>query len=248
MYDERHFITDIREIAATLAQEGLSVQSRFYAAAGTGIEESNGNDRNAFIDASHTVLELGHPTSSSIFLGFVTGENDLIEDNRVTVLGKPLAELSPGRHSLALILMAKAIEVNEGARRDLNKHILSCNRLGGIMARVSSGRIWMRFSREALAGGLSLDTVGRHILGQMKAVGDRYETAEVMFAVGDRDHIERLRPVAENQAQERNHRYQSALVEKMACETGLDCDQCPETETCNVLKKAVAVKRKKAVR
>lgn len=243
MYDEHHFIADVSEILDTLAHEGMSVQRRLYPGGGTGIDRSTGNDEKVFIDASRTVLELGHPTTSSIFLGFVTGENDLIEDNRVTVYGRALAELPPGRHSLALIVLAKTGEANESGRRGLNKHVLSCNRHDGVMVRMSSGRIWLRFSGEALKDGLTLHTVGRHILGHIKAGNGNYEAAEIIFVVGDRGPVERLRPVAEKQVQQHNDRYQSALVEKMTCETGLDCDQCPETETCKVLRRAVAVAR-----
>jgi CO dehydrogenase/acetyl-CoA synthase beta subunit len=175
----------------------------------------------------------------------LTDKDYRIENNRITCLGKPLSELPPGRHALALILFVKVSEINERVRRDLNTHVLSCNRLGGVMARMASGRIWLRISQTALTNGLTLDTVGSHILRQIHTDPDRYESAEVMFVVGNQNQVEHLRPVAEEQAQARSERYQYALAEKMACETGLDCDQCPEAETCKVLRKAVAATRKK---
>ena len=190
-------------------------------------------------------MELGHPTSASIFIGVLTDKDGLIENNRITRIGIPLSELPPGRHALALILFATPHKISERVRRNLNKHVLSCNRLGGVMARMASGRIWLRFSQAALTNGVTLNAVGSHILRQIHAGPDRYESAEVLFVVGNRNPVERLRPVAEKQAQARSERYQRALVEKMACETGLDCDQCPETETCKVLRKAVAAARKK---
>ena len=246
MYNEHHFIADIREITDTLIQTGLPVHRRRFPATLADTEPRKRYDRSNFIDASQTVLELGHPTTSSIFIGIVTDHDALFEPDRVTILGKPISELPPGRHSLALILFVKVAETDERARRNLNQHILSCNRLGGIMVRLASGRIWFRFSQKAVAKGLTLDGIGRHILGEIHADHQRCEAAEVMFVVGDRADIECLRPVVEKQAQDRNDHYQSALVEKMACETGLDCEQCPETETCKVLRKAVAEVRKKA--
>ncbi len=164
-----------------------------------------------------------------VFEAELTDKDGLIENNRITRLGAPLSALPSGRHALALILLAKPHEISECARRNLNKHVLACNQLGGVMARMTSGRSWLRFSQAALTNGVTLNAVGSHILRQLHADPDRYESAEMMVVVGNRNHVERWRPVAEKQAQARSDRYQSALVEKMACETGLDCDQRPGT-------------------
>ena len=246
LIDENRLITEIRAITGALPEAGLAVKHHWHASDSTAPASHQCREQSRFIDASQTMLELGHPTTASIFLGILTHADNRVENNRITRFGKNLSELPPGRHALALILFAKVPETSENARRDLNKHILSCNRLDGVMARMASGRIWFRFSQQALARGLTLDAIGSHILARMQADHHRYETTEIMFVVGDRDHIERLRPLAEKQARARSDHYQRVLTEKMTCETGLDCDQCPETETCSVLRQAVAAAHKKA--
>jgi CO dehydrogenase/acetyl-CoA synthase beta subunit len=174
-----------------------------------------------------------------------TERGDLIREDRVTVLGKDLDDLPQGRHSLAFILIAKALETGEPLRQALLRHILSINRLEGVMARMSSGRIWIRFSREAVGCGLTLETIGMHLISALKEEGDRFEKVEVILIVADQDLINKLRPLADKIADERHTRYHNALVEKMECETGLDCEECPESETCKILKDAVAVARKR---
>ena len=114
-----------------------------------------------------------------------------------------------------------------------------------VMARMSSGRIWLRFSREAINLGLTLETIGMHVLSELKKERDRFEKVEVIVIVTEKDRINMLRPVADGVTEERAIRYRAALVEKMECETGLDCEECPETETCKILKDAVAVARRK---
>lgn len=245
MYDERHFITDIWHIVNKMVQEGISVQTFRSPSRQIDLDALESGDPQDFISASQTALELGHPTSSSIFMGMATGQDNFIKDSHVTILGKPIPDLPPGRHSIALILFLKVTEVSEGACRDLNKYILSCNGLGGVMVRMSSGKIWLRFTSEGLKRGLTLEALGRHIIKQIKDDGDRCEATEVMFVIGERNHIERLRPVVEKQTKVRSDFYRAVMAEKMACETGLDCGDCDENETCKVLRKAVGVARQK---
>jgi CO dehydrogenase/acetyl-CoA synthase beta subunit len=142
---------------------------------------------------------------------------------------------------LACIVLAKVLEAGEGTRQALFRTILSINLLSGVMVRMSSGRIWLRFSREAVGLGLTLEAIGMHLLSELKKERDRFEQVEVIFIVTGQDGVERLGPLADRIAEERRSRYNAALVEKMECETGLDCEECPESETCNVLKGAVAV-------
>ena len=203
------------------------------------------NDRNAFIGASDTLLELGHPAMVSICLGMVTERDGLIRENRVSVLGKELGELSPGRHSVAFLVLAETHDVKESTRRNLLGSLLSLNRISGVMARMSGGRLWLRLSRDAMVSGLSLETMGLLILRELKKDPDRFQKAEVILTASEKEAIDCLRNIADEMAEERSNRYREALVERMACETGLDCEECPESETCQVLKDAVVVAAKK---
>ncbi len=245
IFNQGYFIEQIRKIEAALVKDGVDRQ--VSSAPAKGRKSSDPARQSGFITAAATGLELGHPASASIFMGIATDQDDLVQDDRVATLGKPLSELSAGRHSLALILLTSAAKVTETLRRDLNKHILSCNRLNGVMVRMASGRIWLRLGAQAIAAGLTLDTIGRHIITHIKTNGHGHQNVEVIFVAGDRNLVERLKPVARQQAQERSDRYREALVEQMACETGLDCTDCPENETCNVLREAVVAARQKAV-
>ncbi len=245
MLNQDYFIAQIREIEAALAKEGAGLQVSSAPAGGTA--STAGAPQTGFITANTVGLELGHPATASIFMGMVTDQEDLIQDGRVVTIGKPLSELPAGRHSLSLILLTSAAKVTETLRRDLSKHVLSANRIDGVMVRMTSGRIWLRLKADAMADGLTLNTIGQHIITHIKTNGHGHKKAEVIFTAGERERVERFKPVAQRQARERSDRYREELIDKMACETGLDCTDCPENATCDVLREAVAAARRKAV-
>lgn len=240
-----HHIDELKRIIDEMVKEGLTVKNRQCPRAFKATGNLKANDRDTFINAANMLVELGHPATVSICLGLITERDDLVHENRITILGKNLGALSPGRHPLAFIVLAKVLEAGEGTRQALFRNILSINLLSGVMARMSSGRIWLRFSREAVSQGLTLETIGMHFLSELKKERNRFEQVEVIFIVAGQDSVKRLGSLAERIAEERRSRYNTALVERMECETGLDCDECPESETCKVLKDAIAVARKR---
>jgi len=245
MTGDDRFIEDLKAIMFDLETEGLAVRRQqlnpFFEPANILID----GNKETIITAANTIIELGHPTCTSLCLCMLTEREDLVADCRVTLFGQELQELLPGRYPFAFIVFAKAKEAIESNRHVLLRKMLSCDRLKGTILRISSGKIWIRFSQEALAHSLTLTDLGWLLLSELKKERSRFEKIEIGLVVAGEEQIKRLKPVADSLAEERNLLYRTALVEKMECETGLDCEVCPETETCKVLKDAVAIVRRK---
>lgn len=245
--DDDRFIEEVKARTNTLEQEGLTVR-RFQVPPAFELVNLLKDDKGgSIIGRADTVVELGHPSTTALCLGMVTENEDLIVESQVTVIGRELRDLSAGRYPFALVVLAQVAEANESSRHALLRKMSSCDRLMGCMARVSSGRIWIRFSQDAIDHRLTLKDLGWLLLSELKEEQTRFTKAEVILVVGREHHIDGLRSIAEGLAEERGARYKAALTEKMGCETGLDCEECPETETCRVLKDAVAVARRRSL-
>lgn len=245
MFTDEWFILEIKAIEEKLSKKGLAIKRCQFPSDFDQEKLLKKEDREGMILATDTVIELGHPATASYLIIMITQQNGVVSENKVTVIGYDLQELSPGRHSFALIMLAKSNESSEKERKVLLSSLSRCDHLTGCMVRITSGKIWIRFSQEALDKGITLETVGRFLFADLNKNKDKVEKAEIILIVAGKDEIDMLMPVADGLAEERSKRYRAALAEKMACETGLDCDECPETETCQVLKDAVAISKRK---
>ena len=246
MSDEDIFIEEVKIIIDGLQKEG--VESKRYPFTRVFQAEDllkGGNSGGVIVGAGNTLIELGHPVTASVCLGMVTKRDDLVADNSVTVVGKELQELPKGRYSFACLVLAKVIEADESCRRALVRKMSSCDSLAGCMARVLSDRIWVRVSDEALNRGISLGIIGWHLISELKKEKHRFDKVEVIYVISEKDHINRLRPVADRLAENKVVKYKAKYSKREDCDSPLDCEECPEFLTCQVFREAAVIARRK---
>lgn len=193
------------------------------------------------VTAGDTMIELGHPVTASVCLGLITQRDGLVVDGRVTVVGGELQELTRGRHSFALIVLAEAVEVNEGCRYALARKMSAGNDLAGCMTRVMSDRIWIRLGKEALNRGLTLGIMGSYLISELKKEKGRFEKVEVIFITAEKDKVDRLRLVADRYKESNIIRYKEELKKRVDCDSPVDCGKCPDTDVCQVFKDAAVI-------
>jgi CO dehydrogenase/acetyl-CoA synthase beta subunit len=247
LHDEDVLIEEVKTILDDLVNEG--VRSRRYHFPGTFQATDlikGGNPGGVIIGAGDTIIELGHPVTASVCLGMITEREDLVADGRATVVGKELQELPEGRYSFALIVLTEVTEANESCRHALARKMSSCDSMAGCMARVLSDRIWVRLSKEALNRGISLGTIGWHLISELKKEKDRFNKVEVIYVVSEKDHVNRLRPIADKLAEIKTARYKTKYIKREDCNSILDCEECPEFLTCQVFKDAVVIARERS--
>lgn len=241
--DDNCFISKFKTITERLIAEGVNF-NRFQCSPETNVMEMlKDSEWDAIVGATDTIIELGHPVTNSFCFSLTTKKKGLIGENQISVIGKDLNELSKGRHSVGLVLLGQVADTSDPTRRALLKHLGALSSIAGCMVRVAAHRIWIRFSQDALDRHLTLKDLGILILSELKK--DGVASAEVILLTGKAAELNIIQAFAEELAEERAVRYQKALVEKMNCESGVDCDSCPENPTCKVLKAAVAVARRK---
>jgi CO dehydrogenase/acetyl-CoA synthase beta subunit len=244
--DEDVFIEEVKVILDGLEKQGIRSKRYHFPSTFQAMDLLKGNNPGGVIvGARDTLIELGHPITASVCLGMITKREDLVADDCVTVVGKELQELPKGRYSFALIVLAKVIEANENCQHALARKMSSCDSLAGCMARVLSDRIWVRISEEALNLGISLGTIGWHLISELKKEKDMFNKVEVVYLVSEKDHVNRLRPVADRLAENRIVRYKAKFTKREDCNSVLDCEECPDFLTCQVFKDAVVIAREK---
>jgi CO dehydrogenase/acetyl-CoA synthase beta subunit len=118
------------------------------------------------------------------------------------------------------------------------------NRLPGFMARTVPGRLWVRFSKQALDSGFRMHTLGSALLAAFRMDFPEVTGAEVLLATAE---VERLDQVAaEFKVLSGQHR-KLVLVEDgvYECED-LNCDSCDQKEVCDALKDITVRYRKES--
>jgi len=244
--DEDVLIEEVKIILDGLEKQGIGSKRYHFPRAFQATDLlKDSNSGGVIVGAADTLIELGHPVTASVCLGMITKRDNLVADDCVTVVGKELQELPKGRHSFACLVLAKVTEANESCRHALAKKMSSCDSLAGCMARVLSDRIWVRVSEEALNRGISLGIIGWHLISELKKEKDGLNKVEVIYIVSEKDHVNRLRPVADRLAEGKITRYKAKFSKREGCDSVLDCEECPEFFTCQVFKDAVVIARKK---
>ncbi|MBI5252517.1 MAG: hypothetical protein HY912_23735 [Desulfomonile tiedjei] len=244
MSDDCRFIEEVRMIADTWETDGLGVK---HYGLPLGLKAAGLDKGSTLVDAKNTVIELGHPTTTSLCLGMVTERDDLIQETRVTVMGRELQELSAGRYPFALIALCTVQQADDRTKRALYGKLSACGHLAGVMARVALGRIWIRVGHDALHHEVTLGAMGWNLVAELQKYRRTFVNIEVMLVVAEESHINRLRPVADGLADQRRSQYRAELRKRMECDSGLACDECPETDTCRILNDAAAIVKKKNV-
>jgi len=244
--DEDVFIEEVKIILDGLEKQGIKSKRYHFPSTfqATDLLKSS-NPGGVIVSARDTLIELGHPVTASVCLGMITKREDLVADGSVTVVGKELQELPEGRYSFALIVLTEVMETDESCRHALARKMSSCDSLAGCMARVLLDRIWIRLSKEALNRGISLGTIGWHLISELKKEKDRFNKVEVIYIVSEKDHVNRLRSVADKLAEIKAARYKAKYIKREDCNSILDCEECPEFLTCQVFKDAVVIARER---
>jgi hypothetical protein len=106
MLNDDRFILESKAVAERLGEKGLEVK-RFQVPPEVPFAGALKDDnRGAIVGAAHTVVEFGHPITTSFCLGLMTERKDLIAEDQVSIAGKELKELPRGL-SVALIILAQ---------------------------------------------------------------------------------------------------------------------------------------------
>lgn len=188
--------------------------------------------------------ELGNPGATSHSMVLTTAEKDLIEDGRVRCMGPDLDQAADGARPYAQVVMLSHNSDNPPDPFDLETTQYLPNRLPGFMARTVPGRLWVRFSKEALRKGFRLHTLGSALIAAFRMDFPAVTSAEVLLATSEVEQLDQV--AAEFKVLSGQHR-KLVLVEDgiYDCED-LNCDECDDKDVCDALRDITVRYRKES--
>jgi CO dehydrogenase/acetyl-CoA synthase beta subunit len=190
--------------------------------------------------------ELGKPGSESHAMVLVTTQSELVVDGRVRCLGPDLDRAGPATNlPFSQVVMLACNGEPPPSPFDLETTQYLPNRLPGFMARTVPGRLWVRFSREAIHNGFRLHTLGFALIAAFRMDFPQVTGAEVLLATGDEKSTRGLEQVAaEFKVLSGNHR-KLVLVEDGVYDcSDLNCESCDQKEICDALRNITVRYRK----
>jgi len=176
-----------------------------------------------------TAVELGHPNDASTAFLFWVDDPSAVRHGRITIVGPDLPALtnqvSFGR---VVIVGGDGFDEENSYGRYREMELLRYDiHLKGYMMRSASQfhREWSRVSRQAVAGGFSLRTLGGALIDRFSGLAYA-RSVEVIFVTSDREAVLELQGIAGPVLQ------RIGAMNKMAGEMSFDCDDCEYNAVC----------------
>jgi len=187
-------------------------------------------ERGNIVMQSDTAVELGNPRDESASFLVWTADAPNVRDGTVTIIGPDVDEGAAARlpFGKAVILGVKGFTEDNCHERHREIELLRFDlNLRGYMMRAASQYLkeWSRISREAVAGGFSLDVLARSLMDLYRKT-DYVSAAEIVFVTGSPESVRSLQRIGERAAR------LIGAMNKMAGELSFDCGTCDFTDVC----------------
>jgi len=175
-------------------------------------------------------VEFGSPETASVSFGVWTGDDALVNDEQITLVGPDVTETSKIQNPLGKIVITGVQGFNETNAFQRNREIYLKKfdlSLKGHMLRSASHYMaeWHRLSQEAVTNGFSLGHLGSALIREYKALS--YVTSvEVIFVTSSDEDVTELYDLGK-----RSTRIIQAMS-KMVNEMAVDCAECEYQDLC----------------
>ena len=186
--------------------------------------------KTSIIMESDTAIELGHPSKESVYFSAWTESLDIIEDGKITVIGKDISEIKKGNSSYAEIILTKGhgFDADNAYDRYVEMNLIKRGlQLKGYMVRAVPQRMrnWCRVSKEAVENGFSFEVLGNEIIRRYKQL-EYVDDVEVIFITSNDEDVKAVKPTAEKITKIIN------AMNKILENFQYDCDACDFEDVC----------------
>ncbi len=218
-------LIEIRDYLARKAAAG-NVSEYFHTGPTRWPTEKNRN----LVLGQDTAVELGNPKDASTAFLFWVDDPNAVRHGRVTIVGPDLPELNGRRVSFGRVVIVGGTDFDGENSYDRYREMELLRydiHLKGYMMRSASqyGREWSRVSRQALADGISLRTLGGALIDTFSE-RNYVRAVEVLFVTGNREDVLELQEISEPVMK------RIGAMNKMAEELSFDCDACDYSDVC----------------
>jgi CO dehydrogenase/acetyl-CoA synthase beta subunit len=250
--DQDIFDESIAEIREWLAGKAGDKQLKTHSVSASQIETLNRKRvRENIILKEDTHLELGHPSVGSCSAALTTHDPTLVEDDRVTLLGPDVPEISEQQRPFAQIILAAikgeyrdtAPLEDMSSRMDRIAHRSANTK--GYMVRSVPNLIWSRVSKEAAQAGFSILELGSRLVAALKQECPEIVNCEVLFVTSEKADVEALDDICETaRAKIRKlETFKRGPDGEYECTQEQDCNVCPEQVVCDNIRDVIKIRK-----
>lgn len=189
-----------------------------------------GGNRNIVLK-DDTGLELGSPERDSVSCLLWTQDQSLVEDGRITLIGRDFAQCTGESLPFGKVVIACVESFNEDNAYERHKDMDFLRYdldLKGFMLRAASQfmREWCRISKEAIRNGFSVRILGSALM-QLFRAQSFVKSVEVIYLTSSSEDIGRLKEITAPAEMI------IAAMNKMAGEMDFECDSCDYRPVCD---------------
>jgi CO dehydrogenase/acetyl-CoA synthase beta subunit len=183
-----------------------------------------------------TAVELGSPLVGSTGMVLCTGDKDLVNDGRITLIGPDIPEMIGKSVPFGQVILIAGATLTDDDLPKIERTRDISGLLEGYMLRQAPKKIWSRVSKEAVRKGFNLATLGAAL---MRNYREKFsvDAVEILFVTASREAIDALSVIGDKAHQHslavrKDVRQRSGLL---SCE-GVDCNVCPDKLSCDTIR------------
>jgi CO dehydrogenase/acetyl-CoA synthase beta subunit len=197
-----------------------------------------------------TFVELGSPVTASAAFLLWTEDASIIDDGRIILVGPDIPESEGKSLPFGQVIIAGGAGMDEKNHKTLEWSQNVSDRIEGYMIRSVPQRVWSRVSRAVAEKGFCFETLGRALMGIIRAEVPALEAIEVLFVTSSKEDVEKLDNIGRQveKITREIKRGQFVIEDDGAyvCTTGLDCSVCIDKEVCDTIREVVALRKARA--
>jgi CO dehydrogenase/acetyl-CoA synthase beta subunit len=196
---------------------------------------------------SDTFLELGNPQAGSCAALLWTDRPSLIRDGRITLFGPDIQDSAAASLPFGQILMVGGEGLDQEDHEKLQQAQHVADQIEGYMVRSASQSLWSRVSKDAAAKGFDFETLGKALMGLVKAGAPAVSAVEVLFVTTSKEDVKRLDGVVSGVKEiGRNILKETWKARGYDLDCDFNCDSCTDQSVCDDIRDVIVARRKKS--
>ncbi len=200
------------------------------------------------VTLDRTAVELGPPSMPSLDILMTTNLTGLVDDGRVTLLGRDLPVLARDGDAKSGFVQALLLALSSDADPDrfaLEKKRYLINRIPGYMVRSVPGRLWARIDHGLMEKGFSFYHLGCALYRAFQGEVEGVVSCELLFVAGEDTVVSALEDISKQARllSRENKKLQLDPDGTYSC-TELDCESCDEKPYCDEIRDLIKFRKR----
>lgn len=236
--DIRQFIDDYTRERKNVIEFTLkSNPSQFFASIGIDV---NLNEHKAIILQEDTLLELGGVNHASFSLIYPIEGQDLIQNEKMTLIGRELDSLdSYTSLNFGILILIQCSHVSKQECEQLRETTFLSNGIEGFMIRTIPRRFWCRISKN-IASHFSFEFLANAINNlYSEKFGNVKKNIEIIMLNESKEIIDEFNQLINPLRSRLNRNWKKKVEEwkkRLDCDYDWECQECPYIETCDEIR------------